>query len=487
VGNDFAGDPVDVAIARWAAGSGADVETLRGANCRLADEPFTADRRYMRVTCDVNGVPWDFVKGAPEAVRELAGTPSTAALETAFADALAQSERVLLLAASPAAEPLRVVGLIHLYDPPRKEVPEALAACHEAGVRVVMLTGDHPTTARAIAGQVGLGKHLPVVEGPEVDGLSDPELLARIEGGAIFARTTPREKMRIVSALRANSEVVLVTGDGINDAPALRAADVGVAMGMRGTEVAKQAADIVLADDNFATIVAAIEEGRSIKANIRRFVIYVFTSSVACLVPYLMYLFFPIPLPLTILQVLSIDLGTDLLPALALGVEPARRQLMTRPAEPVDTPVLGRSHLLRILFFYGLIEAALGMSAFFGYYLYQGWRPGDSFTLYEGIAREAATMTFLGVVAGQIGCLATQRDGSLRARLSLVSNRLIGWGLLAEVLFTLGLVFTPGINGIVGMAPVAPAWLLVLPVGAALFILLDLQLRAIQGEHRGAT
>jgi sodium/potassium-transporting ATPase subunit alpha len=479
---DFTGDPVDVALARWAGSLGADLAALRSEHPRLADVPFTAERRYMRVTCPIDGTSWDLVKGAPEAVFALIGAAPSPALGAALADAVADGERVLLLAAGPSGQPPRIAGLVRLHDPLRSEVPAALAAGRRAGVRVVMLTGDHPATARAVAQRAALGANLPVIEGPEVDSLSDAQLLERIRAGAIFARTTPREKLRIVSALRASGEVVVVTGDGINDAPALRAADVGVAMGRRGTEVAKQAADVVLADDNFATIVAAVEEGRAIKANIRRFVSYVFTSNVAEVVPYLAYLFLPIPLPLTILQVLAIDLGTDLLPALALGVEPASARAMARPPESPRAPLLGRGLAIRTFLFYGLIEAALGLASFFGYYLVAGWRPFGSFDPYEAIAPEAATATLLGIVAGQVGCLVAQRDGPLFARLSLRSNPWIAWGLLFELSLTLALVYVPGLNRLFGMAAVEPVWLLLLPVGAALFILLDLVRRACIGN-----
>ena len=317
----FEGDSLDVAMANWAEANGIDVADLRRRHPRVGDIPFDAHRRYMSVTCEHDGRLRTYIKGAPESVLALTG-PAPPALEAALDDSAKRGERVLLLAAGDEGSTPAAVGLVRFYDPPRQGVPEAIAACRRAGVRVVMLTGDHPTTAHAVAVQVGLDPTIETVSGDNIGVMSDSALLALLSGDGVFARIDPEQKLRIVSLLRSTGEVVVVTGDGINDAPSLRAADVGVAMGLRGTEVAKQAADIILADDNFATIVAAVEEGRAIKANIRRFVSYVFTSNVAELMPFIAYVFFAVPLPLAIIQVLAIDLGTDLLPALALGAEP---------------------------------------------------------------------------------------------------------------------------------------------------------------------
>ena len=277
-----------------------------------------------------------------------------------------------------------------------------------------MLTGDHPSTAHAVAASIGLSNgELNICDGETMDRLPDAALLARLRGDAIFARIDPRQKLRITNLLRRAGDIVVVTGDGINDAPALRAADVGVAMGRRGTEVAKQAADIVLADDNFATIVAAIEEGRSIKANIRRFASYVFTSNVAELAPFLIFIFLPVPLPLMIVQVLAVDLGTDLLPAMALGAEPPSPRTLDAPPEPSARPLLTRALAFKTFLFFGVIEALLGLAGFFAFYAWHGWRPFDSLDPYASQLDQARALTFLGIVSGQVGCLFAQRDGTL--------------------------------------------------------------------------
>ena len=478
------GDPIDTALLRWLRAQGVDADAERRRSPRLADVPFDAHRRYMSVTVRAEDGSRDYIKGAPEAVLPLVGLDRPPGqIAEAIDAATSGAERVLLLASGPTGSTPEIIGLLRLSDPPRPEVPAAIASCRSAGIRVVMLTGDHADTARAVARAIGLSDgDLPVIEGHTADGLSDADLLRLLQGHAVFARTNPEQKLRIVSVLRRAGEVVAVTGDGINDAPALRAADAGIAMGLRGNEVAKQAADIVLADDNFATIVAAIEEGRSIKRNIRRFVSYVLTSNVAELLPFMLYIFLPVPLPLAIIQILAIDLGTDLLPALALGTEPPSGRAMMEPPEPPRRPLLTRRLAIETFPFFGAVEALFGIAAFFGFFLVEGWRPFDSLAPFEASAAGAATLTFIGIVAGQLGCLFAQRDGPLVARLSLSSNPWIAWGLLFEMVLCLALIYIPGLNGLFSMEPVAPLWLLVLPAGAAAFILLDLVRRTLAPE-----
>lgn len=479
------GDPIDVAAAAWGTSDGRSLEMIRQTYPRLDAIPFDARRRYSAVTVTSDGRRWVIAKGAPEAIQSLAGgEPLGESLRDGLEAASRAGERVVALAAGPDLSALRVLGVLRLVDPPRPEVPLALAACRAAGVRVIMLTGDHPETARALARSVGLDHGAAaVVSGTDLDGMSEVELVGALSGNAVVARVSPEQKLRIVQALRAAGEIVVVTGDGVNDAPALRAADVGVAMGMRGTEVAKQAADIVLADDNFATIVAAIDEGRAIRRNIRRFVSYVFTSNVAELVPFVCYIFLPIPLPLAVIQVLAIDLGTDLLPALALGVEPPSESSMRQPPEPPRRPLMTRALAVRTFLFFGLLEAVLGMAAYLGRYVVDGWRPFDGIGGYPDLATVAPTATFLGIVSGQIGCLFAQRDGPLWSRLRMRGNAWLAAGLAVEVLLAVVLLYVPGLSDAFSMSPLSPLWLLVLPVGAAVFLAIDLVRRA---TSRGA-
>ncbi|MBS1138452.1 MAG: ATPase, P-type (transporting), superfamily, subfamily, partial [Proteobacteria bacterium] len=252
---------------------------------------------------------------------------------------------------------LTLCGLAGIEDPPRPEVAPAVARCHEAGIRVIMVTGDHPSTALAIGREIGLvrGKTPAVIRGEQMAAMSQTELQLALDAPEIlFARVSAEQKMQIVKALQAKGHVVAATGDGVNDGPALKAADIGIAMGIAGTDVAREAADMVLLDDNFASIVAAVEEGRAVFENIRKFLTYILTSNVPEMVPFLAFALLKIPLPLTVIQVLIVDLGTDMLPALALGAERPHPGLMRAGRDGSDRrhagvhPCAGpRRHVLR--------------------------------------------------------------------------------------------------------------------------------------------
>jgi magnesium-transporting ATPase (P-type) len=336
-----------------------------------------------------------------------------------------------------------------------------------------MVTGDGGLTARAIAQRIGMSV-TKVVSGEEVERLS-PAALRGIAGepGVLFARTSPAHKLAIVTALRAGGDVVAVTGDGVNDAPALKAADIGVSMGRRGSDVAREAAEVVLIDDNFASIVAAIREGRTSWANIGKFVTYIFASNVPELVPFLAFVFLRIPLPLTIMQVLAVDLGTDLLPALALGAELPEPDVMVRPPRAPGERLLDTSRLLRAYAFLGVAEAALAMLAFFWTYWLAGWRPGLPMAAEGDLYRRATTMTLVGIVAAQVGnVLACRTDRESIFRVGVLSNRWVLVGITAEIAVLLGLIVVPPLRAAFGLLPPAPAeWGLVLAFPPVMLLL----------------
>jgi magnesium-transporting ATPase (P-type) len=351
-------------------------------------------------------------------------------------------------------------------------VPDAVARCHAAGIRIHVVTGDDGRTAANIAGRVGIGgpDGARIVTGTELDAMGDEALSAVLADGdeIVFARASPEAKLRIADALRAQGHVVAMTGDGVNDAPALRRADIGVAMGRSGTEVAREAATIVLTDDDFSSIVAAVEEGRRVYANIRKFILYIFAHAPAEVVPFLVFAVSggAIPLPLTAVQILAIDLGTETLPALALGRERAEPGVMDRPPRGREHPVIDRALIARAWGRLGLVSAALVMGGFLFTLLRAGWRPGDETgagTPLHHAYLEATSMTFLGIVACQIGTAFASRveRASLRA-MGLFTNRLLLWGILFELVVA---------AAVVGLGPLQDVFSTAVPGLASLALL----------------
>lgn len=384
---------------------------------------------------------------------------------------------------------LTFLGLVAMIDPPHREVPEAIATCRRAGVRVVMITGDHPLTALAIARKIGLAPNqeprpssgfVPIIEGAQLDRISDEHLRQLLtpsragEPDPLFARMAPRHKMRIVSTLKEMGEVVAVTGDGVNDAPALKKADIGVAMGIAGTDVAKEIADIILLDDNFATIVHAIEEGRTVYDNIRKFSSYILASNVPEIVPFLGYGFAGLPLALTIPQVLAVDLGTDMIPALGLGTEPPHADVMELPPRPRTERLLSGSMLLRSYLFLGVIEAAVAMGGFFLYLYSQGWTWGLHLEWSSPLYREATTVTFAGIVLAQIANVFACRSDRLSVmKLGWFTNPLILWGIVIELILLAMITYTPAGNSLFGTSPIASWMFGPLAFGALLLLLAE--------------
>jgi magnesium-transporting ATPase (P-type) len=362
------------------------------------------------------------------------------------------------------------LGLAALLDPPRPEVADAVARCHTAGIRIIVVTGDHPLTAMAIARRLGIGgAGTPVVTGGELDKMSEHELDELLRSGQelIFARASPEAKLRIADALRAERHIVAMTGDGVNDAPALRRADIGIAMGRSGTDVAREASTMVLTDDNFATIVAAVQAGRRVYDNIRKFLVYIFAHSTPEVVPFLVFALArgAVPLPLNVLQLLAFDIGTETLPALALGREPAEPGIMNRPPRPASEGVIRRSMLLRAWLLLGLIAAALQMGAYFYVLIQAGWRPGmatgPGSPLHHAYL-QATTMTFLSMVVAQIGTAFAARTerASLRS-VGVFSNPLLLAGIGAELILTAAIIYVPFLQSLLSTAAL-PAHLLLI-------------------------
>ena len=335
--------------------------------------------------------------------------------------------------------------------------------CRQAGIRMVMITGDYGLTAESLARRIGMlssDKAL-IVTGAEIDAMEDNELSAILDQEVIYARMAPEHKLRLVSAFQARGEVVAVTGDGVNDAPALRKADIGVAMGMTGTDVAKEAADIVLVNDNFATITNAIEEGRAVYENLRKFMTYIFSSNVPEMVPFILSALLGIPLALTVTQVLLIDLGTDILPALALGTEKPEPDILHQQPRRLSQPLIDRKLLRRSFLWLGPVEAALAYSGFFLVYGLAGQGPLARFLVDSGINRElaailpmnfitahlaalAATMFFAGVVMAQVGnAFACRSEVNRGRRLGWLANPFLIIGVLAEIVMILVFVLFP--------------------------------------------
>lgn len=379
------GDPTEIALLVVAAKGGITRTALEEAMPRLRALPFDATRQRMTVIRQHEGRPWAFVKGAPEVILERCtllhtahgARPCTAderaRLLQASATLAQQALRVLAVAERPldtaydataVEQELTFLGLLGLQDPPRSEARDAIARCQRAGIRPVMITGDHPDTARAIAQELGiLTAGEAVVVGADVERMSESELAQRVTEIAVYARVTAAHKLRIVRAWKARGVVVAMTGDGVNDAPALQEASIGIAMGRTGTEVAKEAAALIIADDNFASIVAAVEEGRGIYNNIAKTLLYLMAGNAGELLVMFCAALLGWPLPLLPIHLLWINLVTDGLPALALAVDPLDADVLTRPPRAPDAQFVDRRFFLRLLSI-GCLSASVTLLAF---------------------------------------------------------------------------------------------------------------------------
>ncbi|MDD2499219.1 MAG: cation-transporting P-type ATPase [Geobacter sp.] len=476
------GDPTETALYRYAA------QRVVASGQRLDEVPFDAERKRMATLHRVHDRIYTLVKGAGESVLPLCKSVCSngesmqinddqlLTLTEQYRTMAAEGLRVIALAYRQLAtlptegvpeDGLVLAGFMGLEDPPRPEIPLALQQCRSAGIRVVMITGDAGPTAAAIAREIGLIDTDPVIiEGRDCAIMSDQQLCRELKkDNLIFARMSPQNKMHVVSLLIEQGHRVAVTGDGVNDAPALKKAHVGIAMGLSGTSVAREAADIVLLDDNFASIVHAIEEGRTVFENIRNFITYIFASNIPELIPYVGYILFGIPLPLTIMQILAVDLGTDMFPALALGSEKPTQAIMQRPPRAKTERLLTKGALVRAYLFLGFFEALAGMCAYLYVMHNGGWRWPLTVSPTAYFYLQATTACLAGIIVTQIANVFTCRSSLLSiTTLGLFSNPLVLGGVATELVLAGFIIYTPLGNSLFGCAPIGfDVWLLLIP------------------------
>lgn len=442
-----------------------------------------------------------FIKGAPKEVLELCESVLSGGTDVSLSQE--EREEIMKINDQFAREGLRVLavaqrrlpesigeytpdtvetkltflGLIAMMDPPRPEVTEAVEKCHTAGIRIIMITGDYGLTAESIARRVGIvrGDNPRIITGFELNNLEDEQLKEALKGEVIFARVAPENKLRVVSALQDLGNIVAVTGDGVNDAPALKKANIGVAMGLTGSDVAKEAASMILTDDNFASIVNAIEEGRAVYANIKKFTTYIFTSNTPEAIPFILFAFSAgrIPIALNVMHVLSVDLGTDIVPALALGAEPPEPGMMTRPPRSLSQHVIDSAMLKRAYFVLGSVQSLMTMIAFYYFYWTNGyWGQWLDLPADGPLYASATGMALAAVVMTQIGNLFAQRSERISIfKLSLFNNRMLWIGILSEIVVILIFIYVPLFNNFIGTGPFElKYWLILISMIPSLII-----------------
>jgi magnesium-transporting ATPase (P-type) len=506
------GDTTEGAILVAAAKAGVDLAAEEARTPRIATFPFDADRKLMSTVHRLSDGSYEAcVKGSPQAVLERCGAvrwrgqdvalDETSRARVAGANDVmaAQGLRVLAVArrglatghpaGSEAERELTLLGLVAMSDPPRPEVVDAVAACRGAGIRIYMITGDYGLTAEAIARRVGIVGDGPVriVNGGDLDTMSDEEIAvaALATEQLLFARAKPEHKMRIVAALEDRGEVVAVTGDGVNDAPALKRASIGVSMGEGGTDVARAASVMILLDDSFASIAAAVELGRTVYRNIRKFLIYLFSHNLAELSPILVAVFVGFPLvPLSALQVLAIDLGSDVMPALALGTERTEPGTMSRPPRPPAEHLFNWAVVRRFCFL-GSIQSVGVVAAFF-WRIHTAHLPFSAFTAANPVYREALTMTQAGIVVSQFfNSFAVRTEEQSIVRVGVFSNKPLVFAGLFGIAFVACVSYVPALQSVFNTAPLRLSdWVVLVVMGALLLIAEETRKAILRSRHR---
>lgn len=444
---------------------------------KIIEHPFSSERKMMSTFGKCGAKETLFVKGAAEVIFEKTkyyqdkdgikefDEISKAKIIQELESFEKRAFRVLAIAVSnkDKEDDLTLLGLVAIMDIPRIEIKDALAKCYSAGIRIIMITGDNAKTAAAIATDIGL-RFDGVMSGDEVAALSDEELQKLLEDKSyIFARMASNQKLKIASALQKNGEVVAMTGDGVNDAPSLKKADIGIAMGS-GTDVAKEASDMILLDDNFNSIVSAIEEGRTVYFNIKKFVTYILSSNVPEIVPFVLQFFLKIPSPLSVIQILSIDLGSDMLPGLGLGSEKPEKNIMKRKPIARNEKILDWEVFKRGYFLIGAIEASAAMFAFITFLLSHSWQYGQVDLNDPLLQSQAMTMTLLGAVTSQLANAWTLRSWDYNIwTLSWKSNKTLLFALSAVLLWIWALLNIEFVQKVFNTAhvPLSDLWILV--------------------------
>lgn len=499
------GDPTEACLGVVAQKAGIDIDEQSNLTPRIRELPFDSRRKRMstihQLDKPINGCRRiAYIKGSPKEVlelctgvyrngnkEELTDEQRTKVMEANDKYA-SNGLRVLAVACRPLSskdnlpvalsaytpelieQDLTFIGLTVMADPPRPEVAAAVELCHRANIRIIMITGDYGLTAESIAKRIGIvkGEHPRIVSGVELENMPDEELKEALKDEIIFARVAPEQKYRVVCNLQEMGHIVAVTGDGVNDSPALKKADIGVAMGISGTDVAKEAADMILTDDNFASIVRAIEEGRAVYSNIRKFILYILNSNMPEGVPSAAYLFSRggIPLPLTVMQILSIDLGTDMMPALGLGTELPEKGVMDKPPRSQKERLLNKNVVFKGFLWYGMLESIVAMGAYLFVNFMHGW-PNVPFASSGFVYRQATTMTLASIVFCQIGMVLncrTERQSVFEV--GLFSNKRVVQGIVFEILLISLIIYVPFLQEVFQTAPIGIkewALLIILP------------------------
>ncbi|NLO35887.1 MAG: HAD-IC family P-type ATPase [Clostridiaceae bacterium] len=480
------GDPTEGALVVLAEKTSLGKTRLAGQGWRRSGElPFDSAKKYM-VTAYDHDTPTAFIKGAPDVLLGMSQQPEEviAALRQANNELAASGMRVLAVGllpdyagdASPEAlqnalSSVFILGLAGIMDPPRKDVPEAIRVCQEAGIQVKMITGDHPETASVIARDIGLANHSLTMSGQEIDRLAGKAaFVEKASRTAVFARVSPENKLQIVHALRDNGDVVAMTGDGVNDAPALNGADIGIAMGIRGTEVAKEASDMILTDDRFSTIVDAVREGRTIFANIKKYVSFLFSCNMVEIVTVLLSVLFLAPMPIRPLHILFLNLVIDIAPAMALAFEAGEKDIMSRPPRQAKGGLVNGLFLTRIV----ISGVVLGICAFLVFQFCLGRQPSLAYA-------QTATFTFM-TVAQLLHIFNVRKEKGFGLDATLGRNKVLLFSLALSFLLQLAAVYLPFMNSILGTVPLdLTTWLVLMAAAmaatAAVYLLKQLSSR----------